>query len=408
MAYETLRKLYYGDAETYKKTYDSRWNDELTVHLDFEVSGRQAFFTIPKDVMDLGFEILMLDKQVLDLRRDLPLKAIHQYAQKCLIDEIVLTNKIEGVHSSRKEIGEALAILDKQSAAKGRYHRFVGLVNKYNKLIRKEQVPLASCEDIRAIYDEIVLDEVVAENPQNAPDGKIFRKDQTTVRSATDKVIHAGLTPEKKIIDALSKALAFLNDDSILWLYRISIFHYMVEYIHPFYDGNGRLGRFIVSYCIADNLEPLIAYRISETLREHIKEYYEAFEICNDPHNLGDLTPFLIMMLQMIRRATEDLRDGLKRRKIQWVRYEQMVDQLPTNGSNKMSTVYSLLIQAALFAETGISTGDLRIMCQASYGTIRKLLDFVQEQGLLISAKEGTEKYYKIDLGQLDKMLAEV
>lgn len=405
MAYEALRKLYYGDAQTYQEAYHARWNGELTVHLDFEVSGKQAFFTIPRDVMDLSFAILDLDKQVLRLKMQLPPVAIGQYAKKCLIDEIVLTNKIEGVHSSRKEIGETLAILDRQSAAKGKRHRFVGLVNKYIKLIRKEPVSLDSCEDVRAIYDEIVYDEVVQEKPHNAPDGKIFRKDQTTVRSATDKVIHAGMTPERKIIEAMEKALAFLHDDSVPWLYRSCIFHYMVEYIHPFYDGNGRLGRFIMSYCIAEQLEPLLAYRISETLKEHIREYYDAFEICNDPHNLGDLTPFLILMLRMIRLAAEDLRDGLQRRKIQWDRYEKLVAALPSNGHQKLGTVYSLLIQAALFAENGISTKELTAMCEVSYGTIRKLLNFVQDEGLLISAKEGNEKYYKINLNQLDERL---
>ena len=121
----------------------------------------------------------------------------------------------------------------------------MGLVNKYHKLLSKEKVSLKTCQDIRNIYDEIVLDEVVSEDKHNAPDGQIFRKDMTEVYSSTGKSIHKGKYPESEIITYMEKALKFLNDDDIQPLYRICLFHYMIEFIHPFYDGNGRTGRMI-------------------------------------------------------------------------------------------------------------------------------------------------------------------
>ena len=54
-------------------------------------------------------------KEVRALSAQLPDIAKEQYSRKCLIDEIVLTNKIEGVHSSRKEIGEVLDMLGERS-----------------------------------------------------------------------------------------------------------------------------------------------------------------------------------------------------------------------------------------------------------------------------------------------------
>lgn len=403
MKYESLRKLYYKDPKLYQQEYDSRWNGRATIHIDFDVSGKPAFFEENNEVILLAFQIMSCDKKILSISKDLPPIALQQYRKKCLIDEIVLTNKIEGVHSSRKEIGETLAVLDEQSAAKGKHHRFIGLVNKYTKLTNRESVSLASCEDIRNIYNELVLEEVIAENPQNAPDGKIFRKDQATVRSATEKVIHAGLTPERKIVEAMEKALAFLHDDSIPWLFRICIFHYMIEYIHPFYDGNGRLGRFILSCCIAEKCESLSAYRISETVKENIKDYYEAFRICNDPRNLGDLTPFLLMMLEMLLKAMQELVDGLQRRKILLGRYEKLVGTFPESENEKMHMLYIFLVRAALFSEDGISTAELQEVCGISYGTLRKLLDNVRDQGLLIQTKRGRENCFEMDLNLLDE-----
>jgi len=354
--------------------------------------------------MKLAYDIVRLDKSVAKLSARLPGVAKEQYSKKCLIDEIVLTNKIEGVHSSRKEIDEALDILEKQSAKKGKHHRFVGLVNKYLKLLTDEEIPLTTCQDIRAIYDEVFLEEVVAEDPQNAPDGKIFRKDPTAVHSATDKVIHQGLYPESEIISAMEKALSFLNDNSIDQLCRICIFHYLIEYIPPFYDGNGRIGRFILSYCLSETLKPLLSYRISETIKENINEYYKAFKVCNDPHNLGDLTPFLIMMLHMIYTALMDLEDSLKKKLISWGKYEVLVSSFPEANDGNVRKMYSYLIQAALFSEKGISTEELKTGFKESYYTIKKLLGCIKPE-MLIAELKGKTKYYQINLSILDNIL---
>lgn len=406
MAYKELRKLYYGDEDAYKNEYATRFHSEAAIHLDFDIVGKQAFFLQTPDVIQAMYQILKLDKEVYRLSSKLPGVAKDQYFKKCLIDEIVLTNKIEGVHSSRKEIGEALAILEAQSHARGKRHRFVGLVNKYLKLSHGESLALETCQDIRSIYDEVFLEEVVAEDPGNAPDGKIFRKDQTTIRSATDRVIHEGLMPETRIITSMEKALAFLNDASVESLYRICIFHYMMEYIHPFYDGNGRLGRFIVSYCISETLEPLLAYRISEVLKENIKDYYHAFEVCNDPHNLGDLTPFLLMMLHMILTALEELKNSLSRKLISWKRYGKVIGILCEGSSDpKLSAMYDCLTQAALFSEQGISTKELIALSGVSYGTVKNLLKTIDSAGMLVGVKHGKEKYYQIDLRAMDDFL---
>lgn len=406
MSYETLRRFYYGTEEKYAAEYHMRFSSEEAVKLDFFIAGKQAFFLVNADVLRLSYEIAKVDKEVYQLSTKLPGVAKKQYSKKCLIDEIVLTNKIEGVHSSRKEIGEALAILEQQSNERKKHPRFISLVNKYMKLMTGEVVPLQSCRDVRQIYDEIFLEEVVSEEPRNAPDGELFRKEMSAVYSETDRIIHKGLTPEDKIIKAMEQALYFLNDESVEKLYRICLFHYLIEYIHPFYDGNGRLGRFILSYCISETLEPLLAYRISETIKEHVREYYRAFTVCNDPRNLADLTPFLIMQLEMICIAIGDLRDSLKRRLSSWNKYEQLTDSLPNAASINMCRLYSYLIQAALFSENGISTADLRTQFEASYNTVKNLLRQVPEE-MLIVQKKGRSKYYQIDLNILDEVLLE-
>lgn len=405
MPYKELTKLYYGDEAEYKKTYMQRLSSENAIHLDFNVAGYQTFFLQCEDVINLSLDIYKLDKEIFALQTILPKVALKQYSRRCLIDEIVITNDIEGVYSSRKEIGAALNVLEEQSTRKGKKSVFLGLVNKYHKLLSQEKVSLKTCQDIRNIYDEIVLDEVVSEDKHNAPDGRIFRKDMTEVYSSTGKSIHKGKYPESEIITYMEKALKFLNDDDIQPLYRICLFHYMIEFIHPFYDGNGRLGRFILSYCIAENLERILAYRISETIKENIKKYYNAFKTCNDSRNLGDLTPFLIMMLEMIKTSMEDLRDSLKEKLFRWKRYFSVISKLEQHENKDIVLLYDVLIQASLFSEQGISTQELLAFFNTNYSTIGKRLAVVKSQDLLKSEKHENRKYYSIDLKKLDDMI---
>ena len=402
MAYQELKKLYYGNSERYAQEYLARFHSDEAIRIEFQIGANQAFFLQNAEVLTLAYKIAKLDKEIGKLCDALPGIATNQYSKKCLIDEIVITNKIEGVHSSRKEIGEALDVLEAQSRSKGKHQRFIGLVNKYLKLMAQEKIPLQTSQDIRSIYDEVFLEEVIHEEPTNAPDGKLFRKGSVSVYSETGRSIHKGLLPEERIIEATERALCFLNDDSVDELFRICVFHYLIEYIHPFYDGNGRLGRFILSYGIANTLTPLISFRISETIKENIKTYYRAFNTCNDQRNLGDLTPFLLMQLEMILSAMGDLKLSLQEKLTIWNKYEQVIEKKYQNVD--LLRLYSYLIQAALFSEKGISMLELTQNMEKSTYVIKKLMDEIPEEMIVIK-KKSNYKFYSISLERLNTLI---
>lgn len=405
MGYLELGKMYYGDKVSYRAEYEARFSSPDTIKLNFWIKSNQVFFVPTPELSNLIFQILRTDKRITSLSRALPQVAIDQFTKRCLIDEIVLTNKIEGIYSTRKEIATVLDELAASSEKKkGKRRRFLGLVAKYLKLQTGDFVEITTCEDIRKLYDEIVLPEVIEEDPNNAPDGTIFRKESASIKTSTDKEIHRGVYPESAIIQEIEKALEFLNDENIEKLYRISGFHYLLEYIHPFYDGNGRLGRFLISNLLAQDLDPLIAYRISYTITENIADYYDAFKTCNDPHNLGDITPFMLMMLGMIKESVLQLEDALQKRKTRLDQYRDLLSNLPI-GESKSGRMCYVLIQAALFSEHGISTKELQECLENSYSTVKKGLDFIEKEGLLIKEKVGKENFYSLDLSKLDQIL---
>lgn len=403
MAYTDLRKLFYADKTSYDEKYQQRFSSESAIHLSLQINENPAFLLITPEVLQLTMQIQRLNDQIAPLRNILPGKAFSQYRNTCLISEITLTNDIENVHSSRREISDLLNDLSQHDKRK----RFRGLVNKYSMLLNNEARKLETCQDIRDIYDEMVSNEIRMDSPENLPDGQYFRTGSVTVYSGSDQPIHQGLNPETAIIEAMEQSLRFLNDSSIEILLRISIFHYLFGYIHPFYDGNGRVSRFISSYLLSGALDSIVSFHLSLTIKEQLTAYYKAFEICNDPRNRGDLTPFVLMFLHIIRDSIKELLSDLQSKIGEFHHYLQLIpDAFPQQRSQKIWELCSLLIQAALFSEDGIPTQDLLNSLEVSRTTLASYFAKLPENLYAVSRTSNT-KYYKMDLYALERYAGE-
>lgn len=401
MKYVPLNKLFYSDNKNYEKIYNERFNSEYAVHIDFRIGEHDAFFVQTPEIYAKLLAIQKTDKQVEWLSLKLPGVALDQFEMRCLIDEIVLTNNIEGVHSTRREIG---TLID-GAEPKDKSSRFYGLVQKYLMLSQNKELDIKTCADIRAIYDELVLSEIRADDPDNVPDGEIFRKGSVSVSSSTQKELHRGVYPESKIISAMEKALAFLNDSGVELLYRAAAFHYFVGYIHPFYDGNGRLNRFISSYLLGRELSPLSSYRLSYTVEQSVSEYYNAFSVCNDPKSRGDITPFVTMFLGIVETSVVQLKNALEKRAAQLAYYQRRRILLPEASDARMDDLYSFLIQAALFSENGISKNELTRLLNISRSTLQKMLSVAESAGLLRMNVKKRMKHYALELDKFDELI---
>ena len=396
-----LKKLFHIDREAYKSEYEKRFNDDDTVHLDIEISGNAAFLCQTKEMFGSIISIERTNTKIVNMCSVLPEKALIQYRTRCLTDEIVLTNNIEGVHSTRKEINEILSDL----STKDRKKRFVGLVKKYVTLSQNEEIPLRTGRDIRKIYDDIFFDEISSSNPNNLPDGNIFRKSGVDVYSETQNIIHSGVHPESEIISVMDKSLDFLATADCDILIRIAVFHYLFEYIHPFYDGNGRTDRFISSYLLSKELNSLIGYHISYTIKENINKYYDAFDTCNHPLNKGDLTPFAEMFLSLVDISMKQLYDEIKNKLDKFNFYGDLCPKLPNADHKDIVTLYYVLIQAALFSEDGISQKELENFLNASYSSVRNKLSSIPADLLIKNTRE-RHAYYMLDLDKVDIMFS--
>lgn len=398
MAYQTLKRMSFQDMTQWKTLLETRFNSVDTIHVGITVHDFPAFVVSSPEIFKGIIDIMRLDKEVTRIYNDLPRIATEQFSRRCLVNEIVITNSIEGVNSTRKEISDVLNTLSVQKGLR----RFRGLVQKYHMLQTTEELQLNTCQDIRAVYDELVLEEVRQENIEEIPDGEIFRKGPVSVYGgAVGKELHRGLFPEEKIHQAMEQALSFLNNSTSDIFIRIAVFHYLIGYIHPFYNGNGRLSRFISSYLLAQQLNPLVAYRLSYTIKENLSQYYDGFKECNDPRNAGDLTPFVIMFIQIIAQSMEQLKNALAGRQSELQKYRIIMEKLTISEKLKQSLYF--LVQASLFSENGIPTSVYVAATRVSRTTaINRLHELGKKiPGIVVVIAEGKEKHYQANLNVL-------
>ena len=395
MEYELLSKIFYKKPTEYESIYDARFNSEASIKLPIKIHENVGFIFNTNEITKLLVKIYKTINKINLLRTHLPNIAINSYIIKSLKDEIALTNEIEGVRSTRKEIEDAIDSIKNDKSA-----RFKGLVDKYFKLISNEIIPLNNCDDIRTIYDALVLPEIEKEN---LPDGILFRKEPVQVVSATQKEKHRGIMPESKIIESLDLCLDFLKNDDIDSLIKISAFHYLFGYIHPFYDGNGRTSRFISSYLIKNELDVLLALKLSYTVKNNINKYYKAFDVCNDRKNKGDITFFVVTFLELLSQASNDLYTKIADLNDQLNYYNNIINTLVNEKvlNDKQAKCIFILCQNRLFDDTYMNMNTLTELLEKSDTTTRKILKSLESKNLLVKSRNKNQYLYSANLDSL-------
>jgi Fic family protein len=115
----------------------------------------------------------------------------------------------------------------------------------------------------------------------------------------------AHLAPKSEMVKPLLNSLfKYLKSENELPLIKSCVFHYEMEFIHPFLDGNGRMGR-LWQTLILKEANPVFEFLPIETLiKEQQKKYYDTLAKSD---KAGESTVFIEFMLQIILQALDDL-----------------------------------------------------------------------------------------------------
>lgn len=312
-----LFKIYYKDKSNYNEIYNSRLNFETTLKTNLVIKPYktdeqyQLYYMYNNDTATYLDRIRNNDNILNNLKDSLPWIAKNAFLVDIISSELISSNDLEGVETNKEEIADTTRnILNRN---KTHSKRLSSMINSYILLISDNSLKVPQdFKDVRKIYGEITKNEI---DESDEIDGKYFRKDIVYVQkkgTVSNEIIHKGITGEENIESSVLSLLNMLDDKNTPMLLKVAIAHYYFGYIHPFYDGNGRVGRFISSLYIRQEYNYLTAMSLSRGCLLKNSDYYKAFRITNSNINKGEMNYFIDEFLSILLKGQEDIIDNLK------------------------------------------------------------------------------------------------
>lgn len=357
-----LWKIYYQDAKKAENEYARHMTDGASVMLPFEIRPMHGDRSFPlyyraSNEMLLAMEgIYRRDAQLRAMADRLPGIAKEDFLQTLVIDELFTTNEIERVQSTRAEIADSVRHV--RAGQGGPRVRFNSMIQSYLRLTDDEVDWPTSLADVRQIYDIITDGEIASDD---LPDGRYFRQGAEDVTMSTGKVIHRGVMPESRIEEWMQDLLRFMAEEAVPGLVRVAVAHYVFAYVHPFYDGNGRVGRFLSSLYLSGLCSEYTAYALSQGCRLQQKRYYEMFDRTNKYNSFGEMNYFIEGFLTVLSAGQEKIYQGLVDRVYQLDAAFACIEKDARLDNELKRVILSVLEQKRLFgeAEEGLARRDL-------------------------------------------------
>ena len=371
--YLELSKLYYQKAnieEELNKRLENPCVYKTSLYISPILRGERVseevelFFLPIKNVLMLQDEIIQNSRDILNLSNELPEVALNYCVREIMVNEIIKSNGIEGVHTTKKDVYDSMDSNKK--------YRFSGIIKKYKQITENKIEKINSAEEIRKIYDEVFSEEIMI-NPENQLDGKLFRKGLVYVTDSSMKNVHLGDSNEELILKHIQNLIIFMNKKDINFLLKACIIHYYFEYIHPFYDGNGRFGRLIFSMYLARKLDVFTGLSLSYAIFSEKEKYSKLFLNTSNSKNFGEITFFLIGMLELIKKGQESIMKMLED-KIEKLNFSRnYLNNL--NLSDLKKNIMFVYIQNHIFSNSDLEDKELCKIINMSRPTLKNNIE---------------------------------
>lgn len=250
-----------------------------------------------------------------------------QYLKNALMEEAVFSSMIEGATTTRVKAKEML-----RKNKKPKTHSEQMILNNYKTI---QYISENKNEDI-SIEKLYELHQLVTENTLEEENVGVFRKsnDVNVVNEITGEIAH--IPPKFERLDGLMKSFVeFFNpkDDEyfIHPIIKASILHFLIGYIHPFVDGNGRTARAIFYWYLLKNGYWLTEYLSISRVIMQTKTQYEKAYLYTEIDDM-DVTYFIHYQVKVLIKSFEDLKGYVAKKKKEEIK---LVKFLQLEGINE-------------------------------------------------------------------------
>ena len=211
-----------------------------------------------------------------------------------------------------------------------------------------------------------------------------YRSRDVGIFDEMGNVVHMGARPQylQTLMDDL---FTWGKNDNMPELIKSCVFHYEIETIHPFADGNGRMGRLWQTVILA-NWDPIFAWIPLETMiYENQRDYYKVLEQVDQETNSNRFIEFMLAIILKTLKSYLNVNSDL----------EQKID-IPKGLTDSEAKTY-VLVTKYLTEHESINTTVTAKSIQKSVATARKHLAKFVSLGLLVA--QGSNKnrsYHKV------------
>lgn len=288
--------------------------------------------------------------------------------------EAVLSSQIEGTQSSLQDVlaAEAKVLAPDRPKDVDEVINYVRAMN--HGLDRLAQLPV-SVRLIREIHTELLR----GVRGSHLTPGEL-RTSQNWIGPAGCMLEEATFVPPPphEVGASLSALERFLHTDAPLpLLLKIGLAHAQFETIHPFLDGNGRVGRLLITFLLCEQqvLQKPVLY-LSHYFKRHREQYYEKLQGIRDRGAWESwLVFFLRGIIEVSRQATETARRILDLREEHRQLITERLGRTAANGYRVLEHLYQRPI---------VSVGELQKLTGTTYQAANMLTTKFVDTGILV------------------------
>ncbi len=296
---------------------------------------------------------------------------VSMYVQK----EAVISSQIEGTQASLVDVLQK----DRKNKKIKDTEEIVNYIKATNYAFKRlNELPL--CMRLIKETHAVLLSNVRGEEKMPGE----FRKSQNWIGHVGSTLQNASFIPPapNEMDICLSDLEKYMHEDSAISnLIKISLIHYQFETIHPFLDGNGRMGRLLIILFLKE--QGLIEYPVlylSYYFKKNRNKYYE---LLNNVRIRGDFEEWIKFFIEGICEISEDATMSIQ--KIVELKKNDMekIRSFSKGNISNLLSVYDYLLKHPF-----LESDDVRGLLDLSKPTINKILDNLTELGILELVEE--------------------